>query len=329
MLTPPLAQNAGGSHGSDSATMRIPAGPLRGAVVFTLIVLNTLVCCTPLFMLALMKLAVPAAGWRRLASRWLTRIAEAWIAANTAILHATQDIRWETRGVAGLPRREWYLVIANHHSWVDILALQAAFNRRIPFLKFFLKQQLIWVPVLGLAWWALDMPFMKRYSAVTLQRHPELRGRDLAVTRRACERFAAIPTSVINFVEGTRFTPAKRAASRSPYRHLLAPRPGGVAFVLGAMGGILHALVDVTLAYPQGVGGFWDLCCGRVRHIVVEVQTRPIEPWLKTGDYAADPAFRARFRAWLGALWREKDARLAVLLAGAGSGAGPRGASVG
>ena len=302
--------------------MRIPAGPLRGAVVFTLIVLNTFACCMPLFALALLKLAVPVARWRRLASRWLTAIAEAWIGANTRILQATQEIHWELCGIAGLPRRDWYLVIANHRSWADILALQAAFNRRIPFLKFFLKQQLIWVPVMGLAWWALDMPFMKRYSRATLERHPELRGRDLAVTRRACERFAAIPTSVINFVEGTRFTPAKQAASGSPYRHLLAPRPGGVAFVLAAMGGILHALVDVTLAYPQGVGGFWDLCCGRVRHILIEVQVRPIEPWLKAGDYAGDPDFRARFRAWLDTLWREKDARLAVLLGGTGPGEG-------
>ena len=305
-----------GTFGNDTATMRLPAGPLRGGVMFTLVVLNTILCCTPLFMLALLKLAVPLASWRRLASRWLTAIAEAWIAANTAILRATQDIRWETRGIEGLHRREWYLLIANHRSWVDILALQATFNRRIPFLKFFLKQQLIWVPVMGLAWWALDMPFMKRYSAVTLKRHPELRGRDLAVTRRACERFAAIPTSVINFIEGTRFTPAKRAASRSPYRHLLVPRPGGVAFVLGAMGGILHALLDVTLAYPEGAGGFWDLCCGRVRHVVVEVRTRPIDPWLEVGDYADDAAFRARVRAWLEVLWREKDARLAVLLGG-------------
>jgi len=325
MLTPLLGQNAGGSHRDGTATMRIPAGPLRGAVVFTLVVLNTIVCCAPLFTLALVKLAVPVAGWRRLASRWLTAIAEAWIGTNTAILHATQEIRWELRGIEGLPRREWYLVVANHRSWVDILALQAAFNRRIPFLKFFLKQQLIWVPVLGLAWWALDMPFMKRYSRATLERHPELRGRDLAVTRRACERFAAIPTSVINFLEGTRCTAAKQAATGSPYRHLLAPRPGGIAFVLGAMGGILHALIDVTLAYPQGVGGFWDLCCGRVHHIVIEARMRPIEPWLSTGDYGGDPAFRTRFRVWLDALWREKDARLAVLLGPAG----PGGASMG
>ena len=305
-----------GFFGNDTATMRLPAGPLRGAVVFTLVVLNTILCCIPLFALALAKLAVPVAGWRRLVSRWLTAIAEGWIAANTAILDATREIRWDTRGIAGLHRHEWYLLIANHRSWTDILALQAAFNRRIPFLKFFLKQQLIWVPVMGLAWWALDMPFMKRYSRATLERHPELRGRDLAVTRRACERFAAIPTSVINFVEGTRFTPAKQVASGSPYRHLLAPRPGGIAFVLGAMRGILHALLDVTLAYPEGAGGFWDLCCGRVRHVVIEVRTRPIEPWLEAGDYAGDAVFRARGREGLEALWREKDARLAVLLGG-------------
>jgi 1-acyl-sn-glycerol-3-phosphate acyltransferase len=293
----------------------LPAGPLRGAFTFTLIVLNTAVCCTPLFALALVKLLLPHAGARRALSRMLTAIAEAWIAANTRILALTQRIRWEVRGIDGLERQAWYLVIANHRSWVDILALQAVCNRRIPLLKFFLKQQLRWVPVMGIAWWALDMPFMKRYSRAELERHPELRGTDLATTRRACERFRDIPTSVINFVEGTRYTAAKQAASGSPYRHLLPPRAGGVAFVLGAMGSILNQILDVTIAYPAGVGGFWDLCAGRVRHIVIEVERRPIEPWLAAGDYAADAGFRARFQEWLATLWARKDARLAALLA--------------
>jgi 1-acyl-sn-glycerol-3-phosphate acyltransferase len=292
----------------------LPAGPLRGAVTFTLIVLNTAVCCTPLFVLALVKLLVPHAGARRALSRALTRIAETWIAANTRILALTQQIRWEVRGIEGLDRRAWYLVIANHRSWADILALQAVCNRRIPFLKFFLKEKLRWVPVMGLAWWALDMPFMKRYSRADLERHPELRGTDLATTRRACERFRDLPTAVINFVEGTRYTAAKHAAAPSPYRNVLPPRAGGVAFVLGAMGTILTEILDVTIAYPAGVGGFWDLCCGRVRHIVIEVERRPIEPWLGAGDYAADREFRARFQAWLAQLWARKDARLAELL---------------
>lgn len=295
--------------------MRLPAGPVRGAVTFLLICLNTAFCATPLFVVALAKLAVPVEGWRRLASRWLTAIAELWIENNTTLLRATQEIRWDVRGLESLRVNEWYLVVANHRSWVDILALQAVLNRRIPFLKFFLKRQLMWVPVMGLAWWALDMPFMKRHSRAYLEKHPGKRGEDLETTRRACEKFRRIPTSVINFVEGTRFTPAKHAATRSPFRHLLLPRAGGVAFVLGAMGTLFHSLLDVTVAYPRGEGGFWDLCCGRIREIVVDVRERPIQPWLAAGDYANDPAFRARVQEWLGTLWAEKDARIAALLA--------------
>jgi 1-acyl-sn-glycerol-3-phosphate acyltransferase len=206
-------------------------------------------------------------------------------------------------------------VVSNHRSWVDILVLQAVFNRRIPFLKFFLKQQLIWVPFLGLAWWALDFPFMRRYTAAHLAQHPEDRGKDLEATRRACEKFRLIPTSVMNFVEGTRFTPAKHAAMKSPYRHLLPPRAGGVSFVLSAMGGMLHSKLDVTIAYTTGTPTLWDLCCGRVGRVIVDVRRRPIEAWLSAGDYSEDPAFRARFQAWLAAVWTEKDALLERLLA--------------
>jgi 1-acyl-sn-glycerol-3-phosphate acyltransferase len=268
----------------------------------------------PLFALAILKLALPIKALRRALSRALTAVAETWIAVNTAILTLTRSIRWEVRGLDGLEQHSWYLVIANHQSWADILALQAAFNRRIPFLKFFLKEQLRWVPVMGLAWWALDMPFMRRYSRAELERRPELRGVDLARTRRACERFREIPTSVINFVEGTRFTAAKHGASRSPYRHLLPPRAGGVAFVIAAMGGTFKELLDVTIAYPQGGGGLWALCCGRIPVVVIEIGRRPLEPWLATGDYASDSAFRSHFQVWLSALWAAKDSQLAELL---------------
>jgi 1-acyl-sn-glycerol-3-phosphate acyltransferase len=285
-----------------------------------LIVANTLVHGTPIILLALLKLAIPWRPFRRAVGRILTAIAEDWTAFNSLLLRRMQRMRWELRGLEGLRRGGWYLVIANHRSWVDILALQAVLNRRVPFLKFFIKRELRWVPVLGLAWWALDMPFMKRYSREELERRPQLRGVDLETTRRACARFADQPTSVINFVEGTRFSPQKRARTGSRYVHLLNPRSGGVAFVLGAMGSILNEILDVTIAYPAGAGGFWDLCCGRIRHIVIEVRRRPLEAWLSAGDYAADADFRRRFQDWLGALWAEKDARLGEILDGAGVG---------
>ena len=287
----------------------------KGVVTALLMALNVVAWCLVLFAVAIAKFVLPVPAWRRWLSRAMTALAEGWIGTNNAIFRLMGSLPIDARGLDGLSLREWYLVVSNHRSWVDILVLQAVFNRRIPFLKFFLKQQLIWVPFLGLAWWALDFPFMRRYSSAHLARHPEDRGKDLEATRRACERFRLIPTSVMNFVEGTRFTPAKHAALKSPYRNLLPPRAGGVSFVLSAMGGMLNSKLDVTIAYTTGTPSFWDLCCGRVGTVRVDVQRRAIEDWLAAGDYMNDPAFRERFQAWLGGVWAEKDARLDRMLA--------------
>jgi 1-acyl-sn-glycerol-3-phosphate acyltransferase len=283
---------------------------IKGVVTISLMTLNVVAWCLVLFTVGIAKFVVPLAAWRRWLSRAMTGLAEGWIGCNNAIFRGLGLLPLDTRGLAGLSTREWYLVVSNHRSWVDILVLQAVFNRRIPFLKFFLKQQLVWVPFLGIAWWALDFPFMRRYSSAHLAQHPEDRGKDLAATRRACEKFRLIPTSVMNFVEGTRFTLPKHAASKSPYRHLLPPRAGGVSFVLSAMGGMLHSMLDVTIAYTTGTPTLWDLCCGRVGRVVVDVRRRTIADWLAAGDYASDPAFRERFQAWLGGVWGEKDALL-------------------
>jgi 1-acyl-sn-glycerol-3-phosphate acyltransferase len=288
---------------------------IKGVTTISLMTVNVMGWCVVLFLVALVKFLLPVPAVRRRLNRVMTALAEGWIGTNNALFRAMGVLPLDVRGLEGLSIREWYLVVSNHRSWVDILVLQAVFNRRIPFLKFFLKQQLIWVPMLGLAWWALDFPFMKRYSSAHLAKHPEDRGKDLEATREACRKFGEIPTSVMNFVEGTRFTPQKHAASGSPYRHLLSPRAGGVAFVLAAMGGMLHSLLDVTIAYSSGTPSLWDLCCGRVDRVVVDVQRRPIDDWMAAGDYSNDPAFRERFQAWLGALWSEKDARLDRLLA--------------
>jgi 1-acyl-sn-glycerol-3-phosphate acyltransferase len=288
---------------------------IKGVVTITLMSLNVIAWCLVLFVVALAKFLVPVPAWRRLLSRAMTALAEGWIGTNNAIFRLFGLLPLDARGLEGLSTHEWYLVVSNHRSWVDILVLQAVFNRRIPFLKFFLKQQLIWVPFLGIAWWALDFPFMRRFTSAHLAKHPEDRGKDLEATRRACEKFRLIPTSVMNFVEGTRFTAAKHAAFKSPHRHLLPPRAGGVSFVLSAMGGMLHSMLDVTIAYTTGTPTLWDLCCGRVGRVIVDVRRRAIEDWLAAGDYSSDPAFRERFQAWLAGVWSEKDGLLDQLLA--------------
>jgi 1-acyl-sn-glycerol-3-phosphate acyltransferase len=291
----------------------LPA-PLRGLTAASLLVLNTLFWVPILLLFALLKLLVPGKSMRLWVDPVLLRIAEAWIAGNSGWMRLTQATVWDVQGLEGLSPRSWYLVNANHQSWVDILVLQHLLNRRIPLLKFFLKQPLIWVPVMGLAWWALDFPFMRRHSEAYLQKHPEMRGRDQETTRRACEKFALIPTSVMNFLEGTRFTAAKQARQQSPYRHLLKPKTGGVAVALNAMGEKFEAVLDVTIVYPDGVPDFWQFLSGQVRRVIVRVQTLPIPSQLLGGDYAGDAAMRQAYQQWVHELWLAKEARISTLL---------------
>lgn len=285
---------------------------LRGAFTMSLFVIGTLTICVPFFVIALIKV-IPSRRLRLQVGQWLAHIGEAWIGLNRRILALTQNIEWSIEGNAELKRKDWYLVICNHQSWVDILVLQRSLNRQIPFLKFFIKQQLAWMPFLGQAWWALDMPFMRRHSRAYLEKHPEKRDQDLKATQKACEKFREVPTTLVNFVEGTRFSLAKHEAQGSTYRHLLLPRAGGVAYTLSAMQGILRKLLDVTIAYPDGRPNFWQLCCGKVRQIVVRYRCDPIEAWMSEGDYAEDEHFRQRLQVWLRERWAEKDELLSGL----------------
>lgn len=286
---------------------------LTGFAVSLLLLLNTLVLIGPLMLFALIKL-LPYVPLRDLSSRIVMNIAEAWAEINKLIFARLTPTHWDIRGAEVLKRDRSYLVICNHQSWVDIPALIETFNRKVPYFKFFLKKELIWVPFLGLAWWALDYPFMKRYSKEQLARRPELKGTDLAITRRACEKFRRQPVTIVNYLEGTRFTPAKHAEQGSPYRHLLKPKAGGMAFVLAAMGDQLDTLLDVTLVYPGGrTPGFWDLLCGRVKRVIIDIRARPLDPARWAGDYSEDAQFRAHFQQWISELWAEKDQRIEAL----------------
>ncbi|MBV8123496.1 MAG: acyltransferase [Burkholderiaceae bacterium] len=288
---------------------------LLGVTSLVLLVLNTLFWCACLFVLALVKLLLPWRGIRVRLDAALNAIACAWIACNSKWLGWTHPEPWDIGIDAQLNPRGWYLVNSNHQSWVDILVLQRLFLGRIPMLKFFLKQQLIYVPVIGLAWWALDFPFMKRHSSAALKARPELRLQDLETTRRACEKFSQIPTSVMNFAEGTRFRTYKHEAQRSPYGHLLKPKAGALALALNVMGGQFQSLLDVTIVYPEGVPTFWQFTCNIRSRVIVRVRERPIPAQFCSGDYGGDERFRDDFQQWLGQIWTDKDAQIAALLA--------------
>ena len=290
----------------------LPA-PLIGCIVLILLVANTVFWAVPVYVMILLKLLTPKGKARNAVSRLMAYFAQSWAMTDVLIYDGCIRTQWTLNGTELLNPSRKYLVVANHQSWNDIFVLMKGFGRRAPFFKFFIKQELIWVPILGVAWWGLDYPFMKRFSKAQLEKNPALKGKDLETTRRACAKYREMPVTVLNFLEGTRFTPEKHQRQHSPYKHLLKPRSGGFAFAMNVLGDTLDSILDVTIVYPGGAQGIWDLLCGRVRKVVFEVRELEVPEHLKRGDYSEDTQYRAAIHKWVADVWRHKDQRIAEL----------------
>jgi 1-acyl-sn-glycerol-3-phosphate acyltransferase len=279
---------------------------VRGLIVILLLFGNLVLWGTPIVLLGIVKFAVhmtaPRSRMRTQVILLLAWMAERWVRGNDRIFDRWLPTRWDIAGVGDDVRPDGhYLIISNHVSWVDIFVLFRAFHGRAAFIRFFLKRQLIWFPIVGQGCWALEFPFMHRYSPEYLKAHPEKRGKDLATTRKACQRYRNFPVAIANFVEGTRFTPRKRDEQQSPYRHLLRPRVGGISFVFATLGEFLDAVYDVAIAYPKGEATVWQFVSGKIATIKARARRVEIPSPEETKE-------------WVETLWREKDELLDSLL---------------
>lgn len=283
---------------------------LRGLLAGFLMCFNTALICLPLFLVALLKLLIPLSGWRTLCNHLLDGLSACWISVNRLWVRAPERVIGDDLPLAEV---RWCLVTCNHQSWADIFLAQRLLNRRLPQMKFFLKQELIWVPVVGLCWWALDYPFMKRYSREQLKKNPKKLGKDLETARNACRKFSDRPVAIFNFMEGTRFTTEKHRRQRSPFQHLLKPKVGGTGLALDVMGAQLDTLVDLTIHYRGEVPGFWDFLCGRYGEVTIQIALKEIPEELRGRDYNSDSDFRHRLQRWIQQLWEDKDRVLGEL----------------
>lgn len=267
--------------------------------------------CFLLMLPAILLKPIPYRPLQRGCARYCIWIATNWGRNNKLLFRLLHAEQWELDLRARLEPGKNYLLISNHQSWADIVVLVDLLHARTPFPRFFLKWELIYVPVIGLACWAMDFPFMRRHGKRALQANPQLRNQDLETTRRACARYQTEPVTVINFLEGTRFTEAKRIARKSPYRHLLRPKAGGMSFTLNAMGEQFAGVIDVTVAYrPTNKPLLWSFACGEQDQLAIHADLLPIPQDLMRGDYENDPEFRKRFQSWVNGIWTRKDARL-------------------
>jgi 1-acyl-sn-glycerol-3-phosphate acyltransferase len=286
--------------------MKFITSQLIGCTALSFLLLNTTFTAVILFPLAFIKFIIPLQWWRKITGKILIRVANNWVFANSYFVQFFYPIEWNVTGVEKLNKEDWYLVVSNHQSWVDIVILQKVLYGRIPYIKFFLKKELIWIPIMGLAWWALDFPFMKRFTKEDIAKNPNLKGKDIEITRKACEKFKNDYVTVMTFPEGTRITKEKHEKQNSSYKHLLKPKAGGLSFTISAMGEKFNKLLDVTIVYPDGVKSMWEFLCGKVSKIEVFVDTIPIPKQFAKADLE-DKKFKDEFNQWLNGMWMKKD----------------------
>lgn len=290
---------------------------LRAVAIILLVILNTIFWGTLILLGGLVKLFTKLFTLQRARGQmilFLAWMAERWVQGNDQIFDWFLSTKWFIDGFDNLRRDRHYLLISNHISWTDIFAVLRAVRGRAPFVRFFLKHILIWMPIVGQACAALEFPFMRRYTPEYLAHHPEKRGHDLETTRKACRRYRHIPVTILNYVEGTRFTRDKHEDQESPYRHLLRPRVGGIGFVLASLGEQLDAMLDVTIVYPESDVTLWDFATNRIPWIVVHAREIEVPPEFFSAEITEAGPARERFKQWVEQIWREKDEEIGTIL---------------
>lgn len=283
---------------------------MRAVIGIILLLINMIVVATSILIFFCLIHLLPKASWRHRGRAWLQNWPVWWMDVNYWILQLCTYKKWRIEGQADLRPERWYLLIGNHQSWMDILVLGTFFRHKVPVLKFFMKKELLWsLPVAGWACYVLGYPFMARHSHEEVRKNPELKTIDIETTRAACAKFKEFPTTVVNFVEGTRFSAAKHEKQQSPFKHLLKPKATGVALVLQELHPQLSGIVNVTVHYKPKDLSLWQFLNGKIENIYLHYELLPITADL-IGDPYEDRVFRRHFQQWLNDLWKSKDQRL-------------------
>lgn len=237
-------------------------------------------------------------------------IANSWLNINNWLIdHILSETQWDISVDEGLElnMQGRYLMTCNHQSWVDTTVNQYFGLTRMPLTRFFTKWELIFIPFVGQAFKILGFPMMKRHTKAQISKNPELKYRDLEEARKSCEQLLSQPFTLLNYLEGTRFTVQKHQHQQSPYTNLLKPKAGGLALALDILGDKIDALVDMTIVYPDGAPGYGEFWLGEVPRIAVNIRKIEIPDWVLGGNYEDDAEYRERFQKWVDHLWTEKD----------------------
>lgn len=284
----------------------------RGLSVTSTITASTFLHGPPVLALGLTKLIAPS----KKVDAANIKITNSWLSINNWLIdHVLPHTQWQINidQQLDLNMEGRYLMICNHQSWVDTTVNQYFGVSRMPLTRFFTKWELIFIPFVGQAFKILGFPMMKRHSKTEIAKNPSLKIRDLEEARKSCQQLLSQPFTLLNYLEGTRFTPEKHAQQHSPYQHLLKPKAGGLALALNILGDQIDAFVDMTILYPDGVPGYGDFWLGDVSKIVVDIRKIELPEWINTANYEDDEHYRQQFQHWVDEIWLQKDQRISQM----------------
>jgi len=259
-----------------------------------------------LFLVALLRLIIPSRGWKKLLTSATILLGEACIACNNSWIKILHRPSITITGMENLKKDHWYIATSNHQSWGDIFVLQKITNKKVPLLRFFMKDVLKWIPIVSIVGWALDMPFLKRYNKEEVEKNPSLRGKDLEQMKKAFRRLETNPGTIFSFAEGTRFTQVKHDDQQSPFKNLLRPKAGGIGIALSTMP-FITTLLDFSISYESKTKSFWDFLSGRMSVISIKVRAIEVPKKILGNDYSKEKGARDDLKDWLYEIWEAKE----------------------
>lgn len=199
-----------------------------------------------------------------------------WCTSTVKILHG---IRLEVTGDQLTPemKKENSVVILNHQTMADItvLLMYAKDQGRLGDLKWYVKDVLKYVPGIGWGMVFLDCLFIKRNWT-------DDKDKIQAVFAKVIKY--SIPVWIISFLEGTRFTQAKKERSQAYaakqglpiLNHVLIPRTKGFVATVQGMENHIQAVYDLTIGYVGKTPTLRDWVKGYVKEVHLDIKRFPI-----------------------------------------------------
>ena len=179
------------------------------------------------------------------------------------------------------------VVICNHQSWFDIPLVQEVISGNGPIVRFLIKREIAWVPIIGWICLAMNFPRLRR------SQNSQTRQSDFSIIQQASKNHADDSGALLIFPEGTRFTEAKKAQQQAPYQRLLKPKAGGLKVIKNHFDKNA-SLIDITINYHQAGVKIWNCLHGNPRKITITLDHYRLA---EIDD----------IESWLNHRWQEKD----------------------